>query len=126
MFGKWYLGFSSPSLLPAARGFDRSLGFFEMSVDQYQWHARSLNAFQTTRGEPIYDLFVNSTRVTRDHPIIAAGRGKVVLDDERVHPGGRLRMLELGDPDGLLAHQASDEEGRYFSQDVLDSEMAQT
>lgn len=122
MLGKWYLGFSSPSLLPAARGFDTSIGFFEHSIDQYEWHARSRNSFLTTRGEVIYDLFINNTRVTRDHPIIAAGRGKVQYDPA-TYAGGRLAMHEAGDPNGLLAAQALDEEGRYYSQDVLDDEM---
>ena len=50
---------------PAGRGFDVSIGFHGQSIDQYSWHARRLNSQKTSKGEWIYDLFINDTRVTR-------------------------------------------------------------
>ena len=126
--GKWFAGWTSASLRPAQRGFDESLGFESQSIDQYGWHASKRGKEQTSQHEDIYDLFINETVVTRDHPIIAAGQGKL-----RTHEavGGveteRLKLFEAGDQDnasGLLQTQAADEEGRHFSQDVLDEQMA--
>ena len=127
-FGKWFLGFGSPSLLPARRGFAHSVGFFSQSIDQYGWNAKWRGALRTSSGEDIYDLLINEERITREHPYIVAGQGKLRYeeDGEGGAPTTRLRLFEEADhlnAAGLLQAQAADEEGRHFSQDVLDTAM---
>ena len=110
-FGKWFLGYASRSAQPVGRGFQSSVGFHLQSLDQWGYHAVELGRYKTSRGEAIYDLFINDTVVTREHPCIRAGIGKIRYH-RADYPGGRLAMYEAGDPHGRLAAQAADEEGR--------------
>ena len=121
--GKWFLGYMSRSMQPSGRGFDASIGFHLQSLEQWSYHAVDLNRQQTSLGEPIHDLFINDTRVTREHPFIRAGVGKIRYSPDE-YPGGRLAMFESADAGGKLAAQADDEVGRYYAQDVFNDEMS--
>ena len=121
--GKWALGYSHPSTLPTRRGFDSAIGFHGQSIDPYQWHAIGYQSERTSRGETIFDLFINETRVTRQHPFITAGIGKMRYNDSWPSAGGRLGMFESGDAHGHLRVQADDELGRFYAQDVFSNEL---
>ena len=116
--GKWFLGYATRSAQPRGRGFDSSIGFHLQSTEQYGYSAVSLGRERTSRGEIIHDLFINDTRVTRDHPYIASANGKIRYPQTE-HPGGRLAMFEAGDhynASSRLIAQADDELGRHYAQ----------